>query len=201
MAELLKETLIKLYKTLSIEELEKLDIYEQAKLAFEEKQKIENLKRERIEKAKALVYEAIELLDIYSLELVVKRGGLLYIRNKHEQGSKQTVEGGTSRDRATNSMKTSQEEYVIPILKAIEQLGGRGRSREVLDIVYETMKSIFNSIDLEKLPSGSDIRWRNTARWARNTMVNQDLLKNDSTRGIWEISEKGKNYLKEHSNV
>lgn len=31
-----------------------------------------------------------------------------------------------------------------------------------------------------------------------NTMVKKGLLRNDSPRGIWEISEKGRNYLKEH---
>lgn len=169
-------------------------------MAYEEKQKIENLKRERIEKAKGLVNEAIELLGIYKLELIVKRGGLVYIRNKHEQGSKQTIEEIKSWHRASNGMKTSEKEYVIPILSAIERLGGQGKSTEVLDIVYEAMKGILNSLDLEKLPSGGDIRWRNTAQWARYTMITDGLLKNDSPRGIWEISEKGKDYLREYSN-
>ncbi|MCC7571175.1 winged helix-turn-helix domain-containing protein, partial [Candidatus Micrarchaeota archaeon] len=41
-------------------------------------------------------------------------------------------------------------------------------------------------------------RWRNTAQWARNSMVNEEgFLKKDSPRGIWEISEKGRAFLKE----
>jgi hypothetical protein len=47
--------------------------------------------------------------------------------------------------------------------------------------------------DYQPLPSDPDIiRWRKTGQWCRNTMVRQGLLKRDSPRGIWEISEEGK---------
>ena len=62
------------------------------------------------------------------------------------------------------------------------------------------MKDILNKVDFELLPSGNDYRWRNTACWARNTMIKEGLIKKDSPRGIWEITEKGKIYLKEHLN-
>ena len=42
-------------------------------------------------------------------------------------------------------------------------------------------------------------RWYNTAQWARNSMVNQGLLKKNSPRGIWEISTKGREYLEKVS--
>jgi len=62
------------------------------------------------------------------------------------------------------------------------------------------MKSRLNSVDLEMIPSGTDFRWRNTAMWVRNLMVNEGLLKKGTPRGIWEITDKGRSYLKEHSN-
>lgn len=40
--------------------------------------------------------------------------------------------------------------------------------------------------------------WRNAAQWARNSRVNERLLKKDSPRGIWEISDKGTQYLKQN---
>ncbi len=43
------------------------------------------------------------------------------------------------------------------------------------------------------------IRWRNTAQFARNTMVRKGLLKSNSARGIWEITEAGRRFLKTFS--
>ncbi|MBA3063704.1 MAG: hypothetical protein FP833_12280, partial [Atribacteria sp.] len=63
--------------------------------------------------------------------------------------------------------------------------------------VYKKMKNFLVSVDLEELPSVRQKRWRNTAMWEKSHMVKDGLLKSDSPRGIWEISEKGKKYLKE----
>lgn len=35
------------------------------------------------------------------------------------------------------------------------------------------------------------IIWKNTAKWARNTMVREGLLHSEFERGLWEITEKG----------
>lgn len=42
---------------------------------------------------------------------------------------------------------------------------------------------------MQKLSSGV-IRFQNIAQWARQSMVNEGLLKSDSEHRIWEISEK-----------
>lgn len=75
-------------------------------------------------------------------------------------------------------------------------MGGSGKVINVLDRVGQIMKNILKKPDYESLASGNDTpRWRNAARWARNSMVNEGLLKNDSPRGVWEISDKGKEFL------
>ena len=38
-------------------------------------------------------------------------------------------------------------------------------------------------------------RWRNAAQWARNSMIHEGLLKADSPRGVWEISDQGRRAL------
>ena len=38
--------------------------------------------------------------------------------------------------------------------------------------------------------------WRDAAQWARNSMVAEGLLKADSPRGVWEISDKGRDVLR-----
>lgn len=95
------------------------------------------------------------------------------------------------------SIKTPVSAFYVPILEALEELGGRGSFQEVMDLVYDRMKDLLTEDDLNPLPSGGDIRWRNTAQWARYTMVRRGLLRDDSPRGVWEISEAGRAYLQE----
>jgi hypothetical protein len=40
-------------------------------------------------------------------------------------------------------------------------------------------------------------RWKNAAQWARNSMVKEGFLRNDSPRGAWQISEAGKRFLQD----
>ena len=195
MTELSKEELINLYETLPEDTLIKLGIFSKAKEVYEEKQKLEKLKKERIDKAIVLVKEAQELLNIYNLKLNITSRGIRIKdkdgRDTHKKRKQRTLSQGS---------KTHNSEYRIPILQVLTDLGGRGKVNEILRRVYEKMKDVLNSFDLEVLSSGFDVRWRNAAQWERNTMVNQGLLEKDSSRGIWEITESGKNYLKEHSN-
>jgi hypothetical protein len=79
-------------------------------------------------------------------------------------------------------------------------MGGSGKVAEVLDRVGKKMKGVLKKPDYEPLASGPDNpRWRNAAQWARNSMVNEGLLKKDSPRGIWEISDKGRSHLEQSS--
>jgi len=58
------------------------------------------------------------------------------------------------------------------------------------------MKGTLRDVDYQPLGSSPDMpRWRNTAQWARNSMVHEGLLKADSPRGVWEIAEKGRQML------
>ncbi len=194
MENLSKEELIKLYKKLPEDTLIKLGVYDKAKELYEEKQKIERLKDERIKKAIALVKQAQELLNIYRLELKVTTA----------RGIQVVGEGGANiynktgiRRRINYGQRTQQAKYRTPILQALEDLGGSGHVNEVLDCVYKKMEKLLVPVDLEEIPSVRQKRWRNTAMWERSHMVKDGLLKSDSPRGIWEISEKGKKYLKE----
>lgn len=93
-------------------------------------------------------------------------------------------------------IKTSQEKYRIPILQALVEMDGGGKTGKVLDRVGELMADILNDFDWERLPQNRDIRWRNTAMWERLDMVKEGLLKDQSPNGIWEITESGRAYLK-----
>ena len=87
-----------------------------------------------------------------------------------------------------------------PILKVLEERGGRGKVAEVLERVGEIMKPILKDVDYDPLASGPDTpRWRNAAQWARNSMVKEGLLNCASPRGIWEITAAGSQVLKDQS--
>lgn len=92
---------------------------------------------------------------------------------------------------------TSQDDYCQPILEVLVEMGGKGRTKAVLDRLGEKMKATLKPIDYECHKSNDkQIRWRNTAQWARNKMVNSDgRMKKDSPNGVWEISDKGRKWL------
>lgn len=92
-------------------------------------------------------------------------------------------------------LRTPQEQFVRPLLEALEELGGTARAAEVIDLVGKKMEKELNEHDREKLSSTGQPRWRNTVQWCRLDLVREGLLSPDSPHGIWEITEKGKAYL------
>ena len=58
------------------------------------------------------------------------------------------------------------------------------------------MQGVLKDVDHQPLASDPDLpRWRNTAQWARAAMVREGLIKGDSRRCIWEISDAGRRHL------
>jgi len=92
---------------------------------------------------------------------------------------------------------TPQPEYAKPILEALVELGGGGKVKEVLEIVHDKMKNRLTKADLETVPSGGEKRWSNHVKWERFALKSDGYLKSESPRGVWEISEKGRKFLKE----
>jgi restriction system protein len=95
---------------------------------------------------------------------------------------------------------TSHLAYCKPLLEVLVEMGGSGSTKEVLDRLGEKMKNVLVAKDYESHESDAkQIRWRNTAQWARNQMVNEDgRMKKSSPRGVWEISSAGSAWLKKN---
>ncbi|MGH9772749.1 MAG: winged helix-turn-helix domain-containing protein [Candidatus Acidiferrales bacterium] len=88
------------------------------------------------------------------------------------------------------------EAYFAPILTTLSEMGGRAKMSDVLPGVEKKIKGLLKKVDYEPLASDQEMpRWRNTAQWARNSMVKEGLLKPDSPRGVWEISDGGRQWL------
>lgn len=98
--------------------------------------------------------------------------------------------------RLRRGMRTPEDAYRLPILRALVEIGGSGRIGDVLSRVEREMKAQLRDIDYEPLGSNPNmLRWRNTAQWTRNALVKEGYMKDDSAHGVWEISESGRRYL------
>lgn len=88
--------------------------------------------------------------------------------------------------------KTPENAFVQPILRVLNEMGGRGRAGEVVERVGQVMKPILRDVDHQPLPSDGKPRWQKAAHFARFRMIGEGLLKSDSPLGTWEISEEGR---------
>lgn len=86
-----------------------------------------------------------------------------------------------------------QAEIEVPLLRCLEEMGGRGRPAEI----YERLRAYFPGLTdaevAEMLSSGAS-RWTNRIQWARQNLVSKGELSN-AERGVWEITDKGRKRL------
>ncbi|MDK9701456.1 MAG: winged helix-turn-helix domain-containing protein [bacterium] len=87
----------------------------------------------------------------------------------------------------------AQKDYYRPILESLRIAGGSLTGTACLQKVRETME--MHEGDLEIIESTKSPRWMNVAPWARIKLVKCGLMKSDSPRALWEISEKGNEWL------
>ena len=92
-------------------------------------------------------------------------------------------------------LRTPESEFILPILRVLTEMGGRGKSAAVVARAGEVMQPILCDVDYETLASDGKPRWQKAANWARDHMVRDGLLRSDSPHGIWEISQEGRAHL------
>lgn len=81
-------------------------------------------------------------------------------------------------------------EYGPLILNILEEKGGKGTSREVVEQVEQRLRGRFRRGDRE-IMSGM-LRWVKNTHGARSVLVKSKQLKSGSPSGIWEISNRGR---------
>ena len=155
------------------------------------------LQRSEYDKAKTIIENATALENF--------RNKVKQLQNEWRSRFSSISVRRTKKRKITSKLKrglrTPEEDFRIPILKALIELGGKDSMANVLQLVEKQMKDKLNKYDYQILPSSNTMRWKNTAQWCRNTLVQEGLLKNDSPKGTWEISEKGIKYLQQKSSV
>jgi hypothetical protein len=92
--------------------------------------------------------------------------------------------------RAARGTLLPEARYEIPILRFLDQNGGRAPSREVIDAVGTALKDDLTEADCEELNSG-DIRWKNRAAFVRLRLIEKGELDGNAPRGTWAITAKG----------
>ncbi len=103
------------------------------------------------------------------------------------------VEPQPNRQRYTRASRHGllpQSVYYDPILEILHGFGGEHSSRGVIDKLPEKIGHLFKPKDLEPTRRG-DVRWRNRAQWARNTLMEDGLLERNSPWGIWRLTDEG----------
>jgi hypothetical protein len=101
----------------------------------------------------------------------------------------------TTRQRNRRGVLLPETEYFRPILSALEDRGGRAATREVIDAVGAEVRDRLTPGDFELTGNGNEVRWEMRVHFARLRMKERGLIKADSPRGTWEISEEGRRLL------
>jgi len=100
--------------------------------------------------------------------------------------------------RLHRGLRTRETAYFKPILQVLNQLGGSAKTVDILTRIQKVMKGTLQEVDYEPLASDPEMpRWWNTAQWAHHSMVQAGLLKADSPRGTWEMTEAGVRLISE----
>ncbi len=104
------------------------------------------------------------------------------------------------RSRARSGEILGMDEYHLPIMRALDRLGGQASSRQVLEVVETLMGDALTGKDLEKQESG-EIRWRYRAQMSRLAMVKGGLLDSEAPHGTWILTEKGRKRARQNDAI
>jgi hypothetical protein len=98
------------------------------------------------------------------------------------------------RKRAPSDQLLPEEAYELPILRVLEAAGGRLPTSEAITAVEPLVLDRLMPMDRDMLDSGKS-RWESRVVFTRLRLIKSGLLKSDSPRGVWEISDAGRRRL------
>jgi len=95
---------------------------------------------------------------------------------------------------ARRGSKLPQKEFRLPLLETLRDLGGKSAAKTVRERMEPKLAPRLSEGDYSPV-SGGEPRWWNAVCWQRLDLVKEGLLKNSSERGVWELSERGREFL------
>lgn len=112
-------------------------------------------------------------------------------QNAASRGSRARSSRGEARSRAPHGVLLPESEYELPLLQALVDADGRAPTSEIIERVGHRLRDQFTELDRNTLQSGAP-RWKNRVQFARLSLIKQGFLRDDSSRGVWEITESGR---------
>lgn len=114
---------------------------------------------------------------------------------RREPGSRAKKRGSTrkssGRTRAPSGTLLPEQRYELPLLRALIEAGGEAPYREVLESVGRALSDEFMPADHETLSSGS-VRWHSRLQFVRLRLVERGEMDREAPRGVWRITEAGR---------
>ncbi len=107
--------------------------------------------------------------------------------------------GDEAEEENNESDITAQNNFRIPILKALIYLGGSSEEVDVTEFVQKEMKNKLTKKDREKSEDSDKEVWLNNLYFETATMVDEGLLIKEANAKNWEIAQKGLDYLSKYS--
>lgn len=104
------------------------------------------------------------------------------------------------RTRAAAGTLLPEEEYEQPLLQALVDAGGQAAYRDVAEYVGRILSDKLKEADFENLDSGG-VRWQSRLQFVRLRLVERGLLEKNSARGIWAISDAGREALERRASA
>jgi hypothetical protein len=101
---------------------------------------------------------------------------------------KRRLSGGK---RAPHGSLMHRDAYELPILQELAVRGGSAPGREITEAVGDRIADQLTERDHETLDSGR-VRWVTRIQFTRLRMKERGLLKDDSPRGVWELTDMGR---------
>jgi hypothetical protein len=87
--------------------------------------------------------------------------------------------------------KLRREQFRWPLIETLYELGGRASLTQVRPMMESKMASRLREPDHGAVVSREEPRWWNDVCWVRNDLREDGLLRGNSPRGVWELSERG----------
>ena len=101
---------------------------------------------------------------------------------------------GTQLKSPDREIPVAREKETRWIIASLKFIGRSARAEEVTNHIKKVFGNEFNEREKEPIPSTGEPRWHKNVNWARYYMTKAGLLREDSPRGVWDLTEKGENY-------
>ena len=107
--------------------------------------------------------------------------------NEEESRLQPSIPEQVGNKRKQPSGPTHQSAFRKPIVEVLKELGGSGKTKDVIERVGQRMEGQLSRADHEHGKSGQ-IVWKNKVQWERMALKDEGILKSNSPHGLWELA-------------